>query len=109
LQDLVVRPQRMARNLQLTDGLIVSEAVMMALAPALGRQRAHDVVYRAAMAAVDCGCSLEDALLRDPDVMPHLSRDRLQALLDPSDYLGLSREFVDRVLARLRNSADAAS
>ena len=109
LQGLVVRPQRMARNLQLTDGLIVTEAVMMALAPALGRQRAHDVVYRAAMAAVESGCSLEDVLLRDPDVMPHLSRDRLQALLDPSNYLGLSREFVDRVLARLRNSAGAAS
>jgi len=109
LQDLVVRPQRMARNLVLTDGLIVSEAVMMALAPALGRQRAHDAVYRAAMAAVESGCSLEDVLLQDPEVTPHLSRDRVRALLDPSRYLGLSREFVDRVLAHLRNSAGAPS
>jgi 3-carboxy-cis,cis-muconate cycloisomerase len=105
LHGLIVDPQRMARNLQLTNGLIVSEAVMMALAPAIGRQRAHEIVYRAAMAAVESGCPLEDALLRDPDVTTHLGQNELRALLDPSAYIGLSGEFVDRVLAQARNPA----
>jgi 3-carboxy-cis,cis-muconate cycloisomerase len=99
LRDLIVRPERMARNLQLTQGLIASEAVMMALAPAVGRQRAHDIVYRAAMRAHEAGLALESILQRDPEVAPHLSADRLRAALDPSSYTGLSAEFVDRVLA----------
>lgn len=109
LRGLVVRPQQMARNLHLTQGLIVSEAVMMALASAVGRQRAHDIVYRAAMAAVESGSPLEDTLLGDPDVTPHLSPSRLRALLDPSAYIGLSGEFVDRVLTYARNSAGTKS
>jgi 3-carboxy-cis,cis-muconate cycloisomerase len=101
LRQLVVRPDQMTRNLQLTDGLIVSEAVMMALAPAIGRQRAHDVVYRAAMTAVDSGCPLEHILQRDPEVSAHLSREQIRATLDPAAYIGLCGEFVDRVLATL--------
>ena len=42
---LQVDPVRMRANLDLTKGLIQSEAVMMGLGPALGRQRAHDLVY----------------------------------------------------------------
>ncbi len=109
LRALVVRPDRMARNLQLTNGLIVSEAVMMALAPAVGRQRAHDIVYRAAMAAVESGSSLEVILLGDPEVTAHLSREQIRGALDPSAYTGLSAEFVDRVLASIGRLARASS
>lgn len=99
LRGLIVRPDRMVRNLQLTDGLITSEAVMMALAPTVGRQRAHDIVYRAAMRAVDSGLRLEDVLRQDLEVATHLSSERLRAVLDPMAYSGLAAEFVDRVLA----------
>ena len=99
LRGLVVRPDRMMRNLQLTDGLIVSEAVMMALAPAVGRQRAHAIVYHAAMRAVESGLPLESILQQDPEVTAHLSARQLRAALDPLTYTGLAAEFVDRVLA----------
>src|SRR5262249_57555481 len=45
LPGLEVDAERMRTNLDLTRGMIVSEAVMMGLAPHLGRQRAHDLVY----------------------------------------------------------------
>jgi 3-carboxy-cis,cis-muconate cycloisomerase len=99
LRDLIVRPDRMLRNLQLTEGLIVSEAVMMALAPAVGRQRAHAIVYHAAMRAVESGLPLESILQQDPEVTAHLSARQLRAALDPLTYTGLAAEFVDRVLA----------
>jgi 3-carboxy-cis,cis-muconate cycloisomerase len=107
LRDLIVRPDRMARNLLLTEGLIVSEAVMMVLAPAIGRQRAHEIVYRAAMAAVEHGRPLQAVLQEAPDVMAWLSPERLRAALDVSAYTGLSGEAVNRVLAVIAQSIDA--
>src|SRR5215475_6368453 len=42
---LQVDERRMRENLDMTQGMIVSEAVMMGLGAKLGRQRAHDIVY----------------------------------------------------------------
>jgi 3-carboxy-cis,cis-muconate cycloisomerase len=93
------QPERMGRNLALSEGLIASEAVMMRLAPRLGRQRAHDVVYDACMAALEGGEPLRRLLLTNPDVASVISADELDRLLDPANYTGLAAEFVDRVLA----------
>ena len=55
LGGLIVDENRMAENLDISRGLIVAEAVMMGLAPDIGRQEAHDVVYDAAAAAAARG------------------------------------------------------
>lgn len=99
LAGLVVRPEAMRRNLALSGGLIASESVMMALAPALGRQHAHEVVYAAAMRAVEAGRPLREELLAEPAVTAHLDAAAIDRLLEPESYLGLAVEFVDRVLA----------
>ncbi|MBK5960497.1 3-carboxy-cis,cis-muconate cycloisomerase [Rhodoplanes elegans] len=106
LGGLVVDEARMARNLGLTDGLIVAEAVMMRLAPALGRQTAHDVVYAACRAAAEGQGTLSDVLARDPAVARHLDRAALDRLTDPANYLGLADEMVDRVLASRPRDSD---
>ncbi len=100
LAGLDVRTERMRRNLDMTRGLIVAEAVMMGLAPALGRQVAHDVVYAACRVANDDGISLLDALLARTEVTERLSREELERLTDPANYLGLAPQMVDRALAR---------
>ncbi|WP_175653772.1 class-II fumarase/aspartase family protein [Pseudomonas sp. Marseille-P9899] len=100
LAGLEVRTERMRQNLDMTRGLIVAEAVMMGLAPALGRQVAHDVVYAACRVANDEGVSLLDALLARPDVTDRLDRAELERLTDPANYLGLAPQMVDRALAR---------
>ena len=102
LDGLIIRPEKMRQNLELTRGLINAEAVMMALAPTLGRQRAHDVVYAATMRAVERDTPLLDELLAEPDVAEHLDRAAIERLLDPASYLGLAGQFVDRVLGRAR-------
>ncbi len=51
LGGLIVDDTRMRRNLDLTGGLIVAEAVMMAMAEKIGRGPAHDVVYGACRAS----------------------------------------------------------
>ncbi len=98
LEGLEVDPARMRANLDLTRGMIVSEAVMMGLGPHLGRQRAHDLVYDICREAITTGGSFLDLLAADPEISPHMSRDDLAKLVDPANYLGLAGAMVDRVL-----------
>ena len=96
---LEVDAERMRANLDITNGTIVSEAVMMGLGPHLGRQRAHDLVYDICRDAVTTGEPLLELLARNAEVSRHLSRDELARMCDPANYLGLAGEMVDRVLA----------
>ena len=105
LSGLEVDPARMRANLDLTRGMIVSEAVMMGLGPHLGRQRAHDLVYDICRKVATSGEPLLDLLAQDAEISRHLSRAELAKLCDPQNYLGLAGEMVDRVLARERSRA----
>ena len=104
LADLEVDATRMRANLDITGGLIGTEAVMMGLAPYLGRQRAHDLVYDISRQASVSGRSLLDLLAESEEIAASLDRAALARLLDPAEYLGLSGEMVDRVLGRLATS-----
>jgi 3-carboxy-cis,cis-muconate cycloisomerase len=99
LEGLVVDPERMRRNLDATRGMISAEAVMMALAPQVGREDAHHLVAAACQRALAHDRHLLEELQADATITAHLRPDRLVALLDPVSYTGLAAEFVDRVLA----------
>ncbi|MBV9968176.1 MAG: adenylosuccinate lyase family protein [Alphaproteobacteria bacterium] len=96
---LIVDPQRMAKNLGMTHGLIVAEAVMMGLAPHIGRNEAHDLVYDACRKAIESNRPLYDVLLDVPEVAGPLGAEKLKALTDPANYLGAAQAMIDRVLA----------
>ena len=100
LTGLEVDADRMRANLDLTRGAIVSEAVMMGLGPHLGRQRAHDLVYDICRKVAASGEPLVEVLARDRDISRHLTRAQLEKMCDPSAYLGLAGEMIDKVLAR---------
>ncbi|TDV34066.1 3-carboxy-cis,cis-muconate cycloisomerase [Paraburkholderia caballeronis] len=106
---LDVRPERLAANLDATNGLILGEAVMLALGDHIGRLNAHHVVEQASKAAVQSGRSLYDVLAADPAVMDHLGAERLRALLDPANYAGEAHAFVDAVLASYAQHAPRSS
>jgi 3-carboxy-cis,cis-muconate cycloisomerase len=97
-EGIAVDEARMRRNLDLTGGLIVAEAVMMGLAPQLGRGEAHHVVKHACDAALAEHISLADALAREPAVANRLDRAAIERLTDPAHYLGSAGAFIDRVL-----------
>ena len=110
LGGLVVHEQRMRANLDLTGGLIVAEAVMMAAAPKLGRQHAHDVVYGACRQAIEHGGRLADILADMPEVVEALgSREAIECCCDPANYLGLAGEMIDRVLGKSSTAARSAA
>ncbi|OIN09139.1 class-II fumarase/aspartase family protein [Oceanisphaera psychrotolerans] len=99
LEGLEVFPDKMARNLDISKGLIVAESAMMALAPHVGRQTAHDIVYDACREAQASGSSLYEALLEQSEVTRYIDAEALKKIVSPSSYLGLSQHIVDRVLA----------
>jgi 3-carboxy-cis,cis-muconate cycloisomerase len=100
LAGLEVDAKRMRENLDLTNGLVVSEAVMMGLAPYLGREHAHDLVYDLCRDAIKQDKPLLDLLAANAEITKHVDRKKLAEFCDPSNYLGLSGAMVDRVLAR---------
>jgi 3-carboxy-cis,cis-muconate cycloisomerase len=99
LGGLIVDSGRMAKNLVMTHGLIVAEAVMMGLAPHTGRNEAHDLVYDACRVAIETDRPLLNVLLKLPAVAGPLGPERLKELTDPANYLGAAPAMVDRVLA----------
>jgi 3-carboxy-cis,cis-muconate cycloisomerase len=102
VEGLEVDTKRMRDNLDMTNGLVVSEAVMMGLAPFLGREYAHDLVYDICRDALSQDRPLLDLLAVHPEINKHLDREALARLCDPANYLGLSGVMVDRVLATRR-------
>ncbi|MBZ0251145.1 MAG: adenylosuccinate lyase family protein [Burkholderiales bacterium] len=99
LGGLIVDEKAMARNLDMTKGLIVAEAVMMGLAPHIGRQDAHDVVYDACRVVNEKGGRLADVLNAMPSVSSRLDPKLVERLTDPANYLGIAPQMVDQVLA----------
>ena len=98
LEGLVVDESRMRQNLELTQGLIVAEAVMMGLAPHLGRQQAHDLVYQACRDALAQKRALFLVLMENPAVSDVMSAQRVRALCEPASYLGTAPAMVDQVV-----------
>ena len=100
LEGLEVDPRRMRRNIDITDGLVMSEAVMMGLGRHLGREFAHDLVYDLCRQAVREDKPLIDLLAAHPEIRKHADRAALEGMCDPASYLGQAGAMVDRVLAR---------
>jgi 3-carboxy-cis,cis-muconate cycloisomerase len=96
---LEINAVRMAENLGRTKGLILAEAVQMALGAKLGRLAAHDLVEKASRRALADDKTLRDVLVADAGITKHLSNTEIDRLLDPQHYLGQAGAMVDRVLA----------
>ncbi|PYI04972.1 L-Aspartase-like protein [Aspergillus sclerotiicarbonarius CBS 121057] len=99
LSGLCVHSKQMLENLHSTKGLIVAEAVMMGLAPHVGRQQAHDIVYEACRESIEKNRSLLECLMQKSEVTSKMSAERVSQLCDPVNYLGASTRMVDDVLA----------
>ncbi|MGA7073211.1 class-II fumarase/aspartase family protein [Bradyrhizobium sp.] len=102
LSGLIVDEGTDGENLDISRGLIVAEAVMMGLAPQLGRQEAHDVVYDACRHANEAHLSLQETLMSDPRVTSTIDQATIERLTSPKNYLGLAPQMVDRVLNSMR-------
>jgi 3-carboxy-cis,cis-muconate cycloisomerase len=103
LGGLIVDTERMKANLGISKGLIVAEAVMMGMAPFIGRQQAHDIVYDACRTVNEKGGTLAEALAALPEVTRHFDRAAIDKLTDPANYLGLAPRMADRAVDLSKN------
>ena len=100
VDELNVYPSRMALNLAAEQGRTLAEAYMFELAPELGREAAHDVVYHAATVSKARGIELREALLEDA------AGTRAVREIDPAEYLGQARDDVTRAITDWRQRSD---
>jgi 3-carboxy-cis,cis-muconate cycloisomerase len=103
IQGMTVNAERMSSNIAMTHGLVMAESVSIALSNHLGRAAAHELVEVACAQAIATDKSLFDILQADKHVSSLISRDELQNLVDPVNYLGQAETFVDRVLTEHRH------
>jgi 3-carboxy-cis,cis-muconate cycloisomerase len=99
IPELEVDEARMLHNLDATQGLVLAEAVSLALAQRLGRESAHHLVEHCCRRAVQQGVHLREILGADPRVSAQLSSEELDRLLDPANYLGQAGQWVARAVA----------
>jgi 3-carboxy-cis,cis-muconate cycloisomerase len=102
-EGLEVDASRMRANLDATGGLVMAEAVAMALGARIGKHDAHALVEAAARRATADKKNLRDVLAADERVTTLLSADDLDRLFDPGAYQGMAQSFIDRIIAGTRH------
>jgi 3-carboxy-cis,cis-muconate cycloisomerase len=100
-EGLEVDVARMRLNLDASDGLIMAEAVTMALAEKTGKSEAHHLIEAASKRAIADRQHLRDVLTKDGNIVAHLSADKIAKLFEPMAYQGASQALIDRLLASL--------
>jgi 3-carboxy-cis,cis-muconate cycloisomerase len=98
IEELEVDKAKMLENLEITHGLIYSEAVQMALAGVMGRAAAHEHVQAAGKTAVEEHRHLREVIQDDAEIAKYLSAKEINRLFNPKEYLGVADELIDRVL-----------
>ncbi|AZZ74810.1 3-carboxy-cis,cis-muconate cycloisomerase [Pseudomonas sp. RU47] len=96
---LEVDAERMGRNLELTQGLVLAEAVSIVLAQRVGRDTAHHLLEQCCKRAVAEQRHLRAVLGDEPQVTAELSNAELDHLLNPAHYLGQAKTWVERAVA----------
>jgi 3-carboxy-cis,cis-muconate cycloisomerase len=93
-EGLTVNKARMRANLELTRGLLFTDAVASALAPKFGRDAAHAIIEKAADTVRDTNLSLREVLARDKN----LPKSVLDAAFSLKPAINAAAAMTDRVL-----------
>ncbi|MEM3730846.1 MAG: adenylosuccinate lyase [Candidatus Bathyarchaeia archaeon] len=94
--NLHVDEQRMQKNIELTQGRIMSEAVMIALTrKGMSRQEAHELLRKLTIKSESEGRHFKDVLLEDEVVRGKLGEREIEEVLNPKNYLGTALKQVE--------------
>jgi 3-carboxy-cis,cis-muconate cycloisomerase len=98
-EGIEIDPARMRANLDLTHGLVLAEAVSIALAGKIGKSEAHKLVEEVSKKAIKENRGLRDMLSNDKRVTAHLAAGEIAELFEPMAYQGVAQTFIDRLVA----------
>lgn len=99
--NLQVDESRISQNLAMSGGLICAEAVMMDLAPDIGRSEAHHAIADLISQARTRGVSFSRSLNEDNRIKALRTPAQIAALLEPAKYTGDAIQTVDRIVRKL--------
>ena len=102
MENLWVGKETMRKNLDLGGGLLMSEAVMMGLAPKVGKAQAHHLVYAAAGKAFENKLTLKEALMAEAEIIEVLSEKEIDELLNPLNYIGVTEKMIEKVINKVQ-------
>lgn len=98
LRGMKVNAEQMLKNLELQNGLLLSEKVMFELGKRLGKQSSHSLVYECSMKAFEEARSFKDVLLENPIIKKEFNESEITEWLVPQNYLGSAPDKVDIVI-----------
>ncbi len=106
LENLVFYPENIKKNLHLTKGLILAEALMLKLVEkGLSRQEAHELLRKLAMKAFKENREFKDVVV-ESEVVDYLSKEEIEEILTPEKYIGSAVELVDRAIEKSRKERE---
>ena len=103
LTGLHVKKDKMRKNLDILGGFMLAERVMFELSEKIGKQTAHELVYEASMQGLEEGVTFSQALSEDPRINTAMTREELEAVLDPTTYVGNAPEQVDKIITQAKS------
>lgn len=102
--NLAVFPENMKKNMGSSQGLIMTESVMMTLTrKGIGRQEAHEILRVCSIKTAQKGIHFKDALMENDTILKNLSKEELENALNPENYTGKAAEIVDDLLKKYGN------
>ena len=100
IENIVVYPRHMKKNLEALHGLIFSEALMMRMGEKMGRQSAHELLHALSMQAFESERSLQDLLKSNDTIMEFLSAEEIEEIMNPEKYIGEAAFFAEKLKAQ---------
>lgn len=103
IKGLVVFPENIKKNLEITKRMIMAEAIITELVKrGMGRQEAHEILRKSSMQAFSENSNLKEVLLKDKEVIRYLSDKDLEKIMNYKNYLGLSVKKTNQIIQKWR-------
>jgi len=108
LKGLEIKEERMLKNMEITQGRMMSEAVMLALAKkGLGRQKAHELTRELAIKSHNKKREFKQVLMKNSTVNQLLNQTEIEKVMNPQNYLGTTTKQIELVIEKTRQERRA--
>ena len=98
MRGLKVNKERMAKNINLTKGLIFSQRILLSLIDkGLSREKAYRIVQKSALKSWDEDRDFLETLMEDGEVLSYISEEELRALFDPKFFIKEINKIFERI------------
>ena len=103
LRDLKVNKEKMRENLDITNGLILSQRLTFFLGDKIGKDTANDLMHDVAKYALENNLSLKEAAMMNQKVSKNITETQIDEILNPETYIGLAVKQAELIIKEIKN------